>query len=163
MNSQIVGESDGVCVLYTSVYGNTKQVAEKIKDKLNCDILELKPAIPFSKDYQTVVDEYQNNESEKKEVEIEKININLDNYDKIILGTPVWWYTITPVIRTFLKNNNLKNKIIYPFATNAGWLGRTFKEIKEICNGEIKEQLSVKFEEKHLINEKELENWIKNI
>lgn len=150
-------------IVYYSYSNNTKQIAEKIKNKLNCDILELKPTIPFSEDYQTVVDEYQNNESEKKIVEIENININLDNYDKIILGTPVWWYTITPVIRAFLKKYDLKNKEIYPFATNAGWLGRTFKEIKEICNGNIKEELSVKFENKNLLNEQELDSWIKNI
>ena len=150
-------------IVYYSYSNNTKQIAVKIKNKLNCDILELKPTIPFSEDYQTVVDEYQNNESEKKIVEIENININLDNYDKIILGTPVWWYTITPVIRAFLKKYDLKNKEIYPFATNAGWLGRTFKEIKEICNGNIKEELSVKFENKNLLNEQELDSWIKNI
>lgn len=150
-------------VVYYSYSNNTRQIAEKIKQKLNCDILELKPKIPFSKDYQTVVDEYQNNESEKKTVEIENINLNLDNYDKIILGTPVWWYTITPPIRTFLKNNDLKNKEIYVFATNAGWLGRTFEEIKEITNGNIKEEISLKFEDKYLTNEQELDSWIKNI
>ena len=150
-------------VVYYSYTSNTKKIAEKIKDKLNCDILELEPTIPFSEDYQTVVDEYQNNESEKKTVEIKDINIDLNKYDKIILGTPVWWYTITPVARAFLKKYDLKNKEIYPFATNAGWLGRTFKEIKEICNGNIKEELSVKFEDKHLINEQELNSWINNI
>ena len=150
-------------VVYYSYSNNTRQIAKKIKQKLNCDILELKPKIPFSKDYQTGVDEYQNNESEKKTVEIENINLNLDNYDKIILGTPVWWYTITPPIRTFLKNNDLKNKKIYPFATNAGWLGRTFVEIKEITNGEVKEGISLKFEDKYLTNEQELDSWIKSI
>lgn len=150
-------------VIYYSYSNNTKQIAEKIKNKLNCDILELTPTIPFSEDYQTVVDEYQNNESEKQTVEIKDINIDLNNYDKIILGTPVWWYTISPVIRTFLKKYDLTNKQIYPFATNAGWLGRTFKEIKEICNGKIKEGLSVKFENKQLINEQELDSWINNI
>lgn len=150
-------------VVYYSYSNNTKQITEKIKDKLNCDILELTPTIPFSKDYQTVVDEYQNNESEKQTVEINDINIDLSKYDKIILGTPVWWYTITPVIREFLKKYDLTNKQIYPFATNAGWLGRTFNEIKEISNGNIKEGLSVKFENKKISNEQELDTWIKNI
>lgn len=98
-----------------------------IKEKLNCDILELKPKIAFSSDYQSVVDEYQNNEKEKSTVEIEDINIDLNNYDEIIIGSPVWWYFVTPVIRSFLKENNLERKTIVPFVTNAGWLGRTFK------------------------------------
>ena len=45
----------------------------------------------------------------------------------------MWWYTIAPVIRTFLKQNDLSGKTIKPFATNAGWLGQTFKEIKKLC------------------------------
>lgn len=150
-------------IIYHSYTGNTKLVAQKIKEKLKCDILELEPTIPFSEDYQTVVDEYHNNESEKKTVEIKNINIDLNKYDKIILGTPVWWYTITPVIRTFLKETDLNNKKVYPFATNAGWLGRTFKEIKEITNGEVKEGLNLKFENKNLINEEELDRWLDKI
>ena len=46
----------------------------------------------------------------------------------------MWWYTIAPVVRTFLKENDLTGKTIIPFATNAGWLGRTFKEIESWIN-----------------------------
>lgn len=92
------------------------------------DILEIKPKVPYSSDYQSVVNEYQNNENEKLMPEIEDIGINLDDYDEIIIGSPVWWYTITPSIRTFLKENNLSGKRVIPFATNAGWLGRTLKK-----------------------------------
>ena len=89
-------------LVYYSYTGNTKIIADKIKNKLDCDVLELKPKKPFlEKDYQAIVDEYQSNESTKKCVEIENINIDLKDYDKIIIGTSVWWYTITPVIREF--------------------------------------------------------------
>lgn len=156
-------------VIYYSYGVHTKMIAEKIKEKLDCDILVLKPVIPFLTDYQQVVDEYQNNESEKETPEIEEINVNLDNYDKIIVGTPVWWYTINPVIRTFLKKYDLSGKTIIPFATNAGWLGRTFKEIKELCpNSIVKNEKSILFTEDHTENklvtsEKEIEEWINSI
>lgn len=94
-------------IVYYSYTGNTKMIAERIQKKLKCDILEIKPVVPYSTDYQTVVDEEQNNESTGKTPEIEKIEKNLSNYDEIIIGSPVWWYTIAPVIRTFLKENNL--------------------------------------------------------
>ena len=55
-------------VVYFSYTGNTRKIAEKIKGKLHCDILELKPVKPYSKDYQTVVAEQQNNENNKKTV-----------------------------------------------------------------------------------------------
>ena len=44
-----------------------------------------------------------------------------------------WWYRPCPAIRTFLTESNLDGKTIIPFATNAGWLGRTFNEIKKLC------------------------------
>lgn len=138
-----------------------------IKEKLNCDILELKPKIAFSSDYQSVVDEYQNKEKEKSTVEIEDINIDFDNYDEIIIGSPVWWYSITPVIRSFLKENNLEGKNIVPFATNAGWLGRTFKEIKELCeNSNVINEMNIEFEsysDNLVTSIDEINNWIDRI
>ena len=155
-------------ISYYSYTGQTKLIAEKIKEKLGCDIIELKPSKPFSNDYQEVVDEYQNNESEKSIVDIEDININIDDYDKIIIGTPVWWYSITPVLRAFLTKYDLSGKKIYPFATNAGWLGRTFDEIKNVCRGDIQNCLNIKFtedyrEQKCLTSDAEIEKWIDNI
>lgn len=44
-------------VIYYSFTGNSKKVAKYVKDKLNADILELEPKIPFSDDYDTVVEE----------------------------------------------------------------------------------------------------------
>ena len=154
-------------VVYHSYTGHTKMIANMIKEKLNCDILELKPKIAFSSDYQSVVDEYQNNEKEKSTVEIEDININLDNYDEIIIGSPVWWYSVTPVIRSFLKEDNLERKTIVPFATNAGWLGRTFKEIKELCeNSNVINEMNIEFEsysDNLVTSIDEINNWIDRI
>lgn len=154
-------------VVYPSYTGHTKMIANMIKEKLNCDILELKPKIAFSSDYQSVVDKYQNNEKEKSTVEIEDINIDFDNYDEIIIGSPVWWYSVTPVIRSFLKENNLEGKTIIPFATNAGWLDRTFKEIKELCeNSNVINEMNIEFEsysDNLVTSIDEINNWIDRI
>mgnify|MGYP004527537565 CR=1 FL=1 len=151
-------------VVYYSYTGNTKKIANMIKEKLNCDILELTPKIPFSTDYQAVVDEYQNNPIQNKSVGINDIKIDLNEYDEIIIGTPVWWYTISPVVVTFLKNFNLDNKTIIPFATNAGWLGKTFKDIEKLCpNSKIEKEMNIVFEsysDKLKTDEKEIDNWI---
>ena len=137
-------------LVYFSYNGNTRMIANMIKEKVDCDVLELKPKIPYSNDYQSVVDEFQNNETAKTTTELQKYNINLDNYDTIIVGSPVWWYSITPVIRTFLKSNDLSNKKIIPFATNAGWLGKTFKEIKVLCsNSEVIKEMNIVFTTNH--------------
>lgn len=134
-------------IVYFSYTGNTEKIAYMIKEKLNCDILKLNPCIPYSDDYDKVVKEEQNNDSNNKTVEIEKFNIDLNIYDEIILGTPVWWYSITPVIRTFLKENDLTKKTIIPFATNAGWLGKTFKDICKMCpNSNVENEMNIVFE-----------------
>ena len=101
-------------IIYFTYTGNTKKIAEKIKEKLNCDILEIKTVIPYSKDYDTVVNDEQNSESSNHLPEIQNLNIDLSNYDEIILGTPVWWYRPVPAIRTFLTQNDLSGKIIKP-------------------------------------------------
>lgn len=153
-------------LVYFSYNGNTRMIANMIKEKVDCDILELNPKMPYSTDYQSVVDEFQNNETAKTTTELQKYNINLDNYDTIIVGSPVWWYSITPVIRTFLKSNDLSNKKIIPFATNAGWLGRTFKEIKELCpNSNVGNEMNIVFttnhEERKLVSSiDEVNKWI---
>ena len=154
-------------VVYFSYTGNTEKIAKMIHNKLNCDILKLNPVVPYSTDYQTVVDEEQNNDSSGKVVEIEKIDKDLSKYDEIILGTPVWWYSIAPVIRTFLKGYDLSGKVVVPFATNAGWLGRTFKEIESLCsNSSVKNEMNIVFEsysDKLVTSETEIENWINSI
>lgn len=157
---------DKKLVVFYSYTGHTRYIANIIKEKLNCDILEIKPIKPYSTDYDTVVDQYQNNERAKETPIIEKIDIDLNEYSKIIVGTPVWWYTITPPIRTFLKENDLSGKTIIPFATNAGWLGRTFKEIEELCsNSNIGKEMNIVFTEDYNKNDlvtefEEIEKWI---
>ena len=53
-------------LVYFSFTGNTKMIAEQISKELNCNILELRPKEKYSENYQEVVDEYQSNESDKK-------------------------------------------------------------------------------------------------
>ncbi len=155
-------------VIYYGYGNHTRMIAEKIKKELNCDILEIKTKIPYSKNYDEVVSMTEDNLQTKETPEIEDITIDLKEYDKIIIGTPVWWYTITPPIRTFLTKYDLSGKKVIPFATNAGWLGSTFEEIKSLCKGNINNEMSIKFTTDHQENklattEQELTNWINKI
>lgn len=154
-------------IIYFSYTGNTKMIAKKIEEKLNCDILQIETVIPYSKDYDTVVNDEQNSEASNHLPEIKDININLNDYDEIILGTPVWWYRPVPAIRTFLTQNDLSGKTIKPFATNAGWLGKTFKEIEKLCpDSDVKDEMNIVFESysSNLVtSEEEIDNWIDKI
>lgn len=156
-------------VVYYSYTGHTKMIAESIQKKLNCDILEIKPVQEYSEDYNQVVSEEQNNDSSNKKPEIQKINKDLRSYDEIIVGSPVWWYTIAPVIRTFLSENDLAGKVIKPYATNAGWLGHTFQEIEKLCpNSKVEKGMNIVFTEDYRKNQlvtspDEIDSWINNL
>lgn len=155
-------------VIYYSFSGNSKKVAEYVKNKLNADSLELEPAIPFSNDYDQVVNEWQNNDI-KRDVEIKPININLANYSKIVLITGTWWYGITPVMKKFLKENDLSGKEVIVAASNAGWIGHCFKDYETLVKGNIKGKLDLLFSandeerDKMLTTNTELDKWIEQL
>ena len=74
-------------IVYYSYSGNTKSIVDMIKEKVNADVFEIKPKTPYSTNYGEVVDLGQDEVNSNTLREIENININLDNYDTIILAT----------------------------------------------------------------------------
>ena len=82
----------------------------------------------------------------------------------IVLGTPVWWYTFAPAVHTFLTQQDLSCKTVYPFATNGGWIGHTFADIEKSCKGaEVKEGMNIRFDEDVLrTSEAEIDAWIRS-
>ena len=59
---------------------------------------------------------------------------NMDEYDTIFVGFPIWWYIAPTIINTFLESYNLKGKTIIPFATSGGsGMGRTVDELRKLC------------------------------
>ena len=156
-------------VVYYSFTGNSKKIAEYVKDKLNADIIELEPKIPFSDDYDTVVDEWQNNDI-KRDVEIKPVNTNLEEYDKVVLITCVWWYGISPVMKKFLKDYDLSGKDIIVAASNAGWIGHSFEDYETLLpNSNIKGTLNLLFgsgkNNRHELKTtyKEIDDWLNGL
>ena len=160
---------DKILVVYYSFSGNSKKVAEYVKEKLNADILELEPTIPFSSDYDEVVREWQNNDI-KRDVEIKPIDVELSQYNKVVLITGTWWYGITPVMKKFLKEYDLSGKDIIVASSNAGWLGHCFKDYETLLpNSNIKGELDLVFSaedgrrDEMLTSTTEIDNWIEKL
>ncbi len=153
-------------IIYYSYTGNTKKIANIIKDKLpNSDIAEIKTKIPYSSDYNSVVSQGKKEVKKGFMPEILPIDIDINSYENIIIGSPVWWYTFAPAILTFLNNYNLSGKKIYPFITNGGWIGHTFDDIKNLCrNSEMKEGINIYFNNSKLITDiQSIYDWIEKI
>lgn len=117
-------------VIYYSYSGNTKNIALHIAEALNADTAVIDTVKAYEGDYDAVVKQGKDEINKGFKPPIKPINVDLSQYDTIILGTPVWWYTFAPAVKTFIESNNLAGKTIYPFATNGGWLGHTLKTIK---------------------------------
>lgn len=148
-------------IVYYSYTNNTEKVAKRIAELKKYDILKLEPLVDYSTDYQKVVDEEEAKMDSEEIVELKPINIDLNQYDRIILGTPVWWYTMAPVVRSFLSGNNLNGKKVIAFITNGGWIGHTVEDIKKYC--EIENYINLKFNSDKIQDEKFLLDWIDNL
>ena len=123
----------GAVVVYYSYSNNTKRIAEIIADKTNADLLELVPSVPYTYNHDELVKDEEEKMDQKELIELEPLDLDLDFYDTFIIGTPVWWYGISPAMRTFLNDNKekLKDKKVFAFITNGGWIGHAVDDIKE--------------------------------
>lgn len=106
-------------VVYYSLEGNTKEAAEKIADKLNADILQLKTVFEVPKNnMKYLIGGMQ--ATFGLCVKIKAIEPDLEKYDRIILGTPVWASKAAPAINSFIKNYNVKDKVTALFTCSGG-------------------------------------------
>lgn len=152
-------------IIYYSYTNNTKKIAEQIKESIDADICEIETVKPYLGDYDTVVNQGKEEVDSGYKPEIKPIPVNFEDYDTIILGTPVWWYTYAPAVSTFLSQYDLSNKTIIPFVTNGGWIGHTVKDIKNACkNSKVINDIDIKFDKDGMVlAEEKLEKWIKSL
>ncbi len=122
-------------ILYYSYGGNTRRVAQMIQKEVGGDLAEIQTVQPYTGDYNAVVDQGQREIDSGFCPELKPLTVDLKDYDTVVLGSPVWWYTFAPAVHSFLKEADLVGKRVYPFATNGGWLGHTLKDFAKACKG----------------------------
>ena len=113
-----------ILISYFSASGITKNVAEKIKTAVEGDLFEIEPVEKYTPED---LDWTNKNSRSSKEMNnptsrpkiVNKVS-NLNKYDIIVIGFPVWWYIAPKIINTFIEENNLTNKKIYIFVTSGG-------------------------------------------
>lgn len=122
-------------VAYFSATGTTEAVAKTIASLLECDIYEIVPDPLYTKD-----DLNWNNTKSRSSVEMKEENsrpaikspaVNIEQYDRIFLGFPIWWYIAPRIINTFLESYDLSDITIIPFATSGGsGMGQTVDHLR---------------------------------
>ncbi len=114
---------DKVLVVYFSWSGNTRFAAETIAKELGgVKIAEIKAAKPYNSNFNKCCEEARPECRGKKLREIVPVDVNVADYDVILVGTPDWWGTMAPPVRTFLSNNcaAFKGKTVCLFQTHGG-------------------------------------------
>lgn len=109
--------NDSTIILYYSQTGATKAVAEELQKQLGCDIAVIEAVNPYDGDFAATAARWRSELDNNVKVEILPIDINLNNYNTIFLGFPIWGGTYASPIATFLADNPLDGKKIVTFAT----------------------------------------------
>lgn len=116
--------SKKVLVVYFSGTGTTRDVAKKIKKATGAKLYQIKAEEPYtSEDLDYSNDNCRANVEQQDETVRPKIDgkvKNIQKYDVIFLGYPIWWGKEPMIIQTFLESYNLEDKKIVPFCTSGG-------------------------------------------
>ena len=106
-----------VLVLYYSQTSNTEQVANEIASRLNADKEAIVAVNPYDGDFHATIERCLQEREQGVLPEIQPVAANLDDYDVIFLGYPVWFGTFAPPVITWLNSVDLSGKTIVPFCT----------------------------------------------
>ncbi|MBE6049254.1 MAG: flavodoxin [Clostridium sp.] len=154
-----------VLVAYFSASGVTEKVAKKLNLVVGGDIHRIEPVNPY-----TDADLDWRNKKSRSSIEMSdkkfrpaianKVD-NMNQYDEIYIGFPIWWYVAPTIINTFLEEYDLSGKTIIPFATSGvSGMGNTNEELKNSCKGSILKD-GKRFAES--VSEIEIKNWIEEV
>lgn len=127
-------------VAYFSASGVTAKLAKNLAEAIGADIYVIEPVQPY-----TAADLDWTNKKSRSSVEMGdkssrpavkgKVE-NMDEYDTVFVGFPIWWYVAPTIINTFLEGYDLTGKTVIPFATSGGsGMGKTNAGLAPSCKG----------------------------
>lgn len=129
-----------VLVAYFSATGTTKGVAEHIANGLNADIYEIVPEDPY-----TDADLNYNDNNSRTTIEMNDPNArpeisgsveNMEQYDIIFVGYPIWWGEAPRIVSTFMESYDFSGKTIVPFCTSGGsGIGSSTSNLERLTSG----------------------------
>ncbi len=111
-------------VAYFSASGTTAALSEKLAAEIGADLFEIRPEVPYTK-----ADLNWMNKQSRSSVEMNDRSArpaiasrveNMDQYDAIFVGFPIWWYREPSIIDTFMEAYDFSGKTVVPFATSGG-------------------------------------------
>lgn len=129
-------------VAYFSQSGITKALAEKMAEKAGANLFEIAPEKPYSDadvNWRNPVSRCNKEKIGKKDVPLAQKVENIEEYDKIYIGFPIWYWNAPNVVQTFIKEHDFSNKTIVLFATSGGSdLGKTAQTVEKLVDSSCK-------------------------
>jgi len=152
-----------ILTIYYSNGGHTKEVVQNLHSIIGGDIKELQ-----------LQEKYPNNifqmsklvREQMKDNYLPNINdVDISDYDIIFVGSPIWNFSLSLPVKTFLKNNNFENKTLIPFFTYSGGANKKniINEVKDIANTEDVRKPLFMFENGIFLIKEQLIKWLNNI
>lgn len=155
LREEILSQPDTkVLVAYFSYSGTTRNIANAISEKTGGDLFEITPQEGYSNVYMESNSEIRNNERPVLTDTVE----NMEEYDIVFVGYPVWWHATPAPINTFLESYDLTGKLIIPFCTSGeSDIDETMPTFLNSCDG-----LAV-YGERRITGTSELDGWLSEL
>ncbi len=155
-------------VYYSWSNGNTEKIAEQLADACGADICRIETIEPYPSDYDETVEQVHREVDASYEPAIEALEFDPSGYDVIAVGTPTWWYTMAPAVKTFMGSVDWAGKTIVAFATNGGWEGSTLDDIESAVAGATAgPSLAIQFDStggsRQITPQQQVDNWIERV
>ena len=100
--------------------GNTQIVAEYIADEVGADSFHIETVTPYPADYNDCCDVAKKELADKARPEIKGGVENMEQYDIVFLGYPIWWGDMPMAVYTFMDSYDFSDKVVIPFNTHEG-------------------------------------------
>ncbi len=152
-------------VVYYSYGGNTRAVAKRMAQSLRADLMEIRTLKTYPDDYDVLLSLGEKEVKSGYMPQIAPLTYDANEYDTIVIGTPVWWSTFAPAVKKFLSTVKWKGKKVFPFATHGGDLGHTPSDLRKAMRGAVVSPvLGIRFENGVQVTEEgDIREWMAEI
>lgn len=120
----MTAKSEKVLVAYFSATGTTENVAKIVAEVTDGALFQITPQVTYTSADLDWTDKQSRSSVEMKDKSsrpaIKSRVANINEYDIVYIGYPIWWYVAPTIINTFIEAHDLSGKTIIPFATSGG-------------------------------------------
>lgn len=129
-------KTENILIVYYSVSGNTKEIAEKIHEQTNGDLFRIETVQSYPENYNELVTQAKKEINDGYRPELKTKVSDFARYDTIFIGSPNWWGTIAPAVSSFIDSYDFEGKKVIPFITHGkGGVQNTIKDMTAQCKG----------------------------